>query len=269
MNTKLKRLLCLLLMISMLFTSSFSVLAEDTDQPENPLLELLGSLFTKITQKNDPPELSHQETVAALRDLGIEISDSTVQTTEENLAEQKQWFAEMEISYSEGPHDFLFYLLQSIGSGEYDYETGVWTPSSADVYSFDAEIFDILNMYHLFLQGVSSIVPGFEPTDIQEHIEENVSANGTAAWFQASEGTTTVSFMLNGKQYEHSLAFLGDWFNEDAIKWINQVLKEEGFPGRILSFYDGLQGMILFYGDDEYEKKLRKLIPDPFSSLFF
>lgn len=268
MKTLLKRFLCLFLILSMLCTASFSAFAEDGDQSNSSLLDLLGSLLLNGMQKFGSPALSHQETVDALRDLGIEISDSTVLEVEKSMDELKQWYLENGLDYREDPSDFQLYLLSAVGMGEYDYETGAWTPSSDDVYYFDAEVFDIMNMYQLFLQGISSIVPGFEPSDIQEHIEENLPDEGTTTWFQSAEGTTTVSFMLNGKQYEHTLDFLGDWFNEDAITWINQVLKEEGFPGRIHSFYDGLQGLILFYGDDEYGKKLKKIVPDPFAGLF-
>ncbi len=268
MKMMLKRFLCLFLIISVLCTASFSVLAEGTDPSGSSLLDLLGSLLLGSLQKNDSPALSHQETVDALRDLGIEISDSIILEVEESLDELKQWYTENGLDYTERPSDFTIYLLTTVGMGEYDYETGVWTPSSSEVYSFDAEIFDILNMYRLFLQGVSSIIPGFEPTDIQEHIEENTDSTEIKIPFLTAEGTTTVSFMLNGKRYEHTLDFNGDWFNEDAITWINQVLKEEGFPGRIHSFYDGLQGLILFYGDDEYGKKLKKIVPDPFAGLF-
>ena len=52
--------------------------------------------------------------------------------------------------------------------GEYEFNSYTWTPTSSDVYAFDAEVFDIENMYALFLQGVKAIVPGFDCRDVTE-----------------------------------------------------------------------------------------------------
>ncbi|MGI6174349.1 MAG: hypothetical protein ACOYI8_10705 [Christensenellales bacterium] len=156
-----------------------------------------------------------------------------------------------------------------IGFGNYDYDTGIWTPTSSDVYAFDAEIYDVENMYSLFLQGVASIVPGFEPTDICETIEEfdedTQNAQPTQPDAMPPIGNTAVSFVLNGKRFERVLGFYGDWFNDSAIDWVNEILEQEGFDGRLHIFFDGMQGLYLFYGDAEYGEKLRRIIPEPYS----
>ena len=86
-------------------------------------------------------------------------------------------------------------------------------------------------MYALFLQGVSSIVPGVECTDVTEVIDEwseaEIAAKGLLAG--GAEGTTTVRFTLNAHIYERQLAFYGDWFDTAAIDWINEVLTAEGY----------------------------------------
>ena len=70
--------------------------------------------------------------------------------------------------------------------------------------------------------------------------------------------------MLNGKRFEWTVDFYGDWFNDEVISLTNELLKQEGFDGRIHSFYDGGQGMVLLYGDKAYGKKLREIIPQSF-----
>ena len=61
---------------------------------------------------------------------------------------------------------------------------------------------------------------------------------------------------------------MGDWFSEEAITWVNEVLAREGFPGKLHMFFDGGQGLILFYGDDAYGEALRKVVPRLFEEFF-
>ena len=54
--------------------------------------------------------------------------------------------------------------------------------------------------------------------------------------------------------------YYGDWFNEEAIAWINDVLEQEGFEGRLYDFFDGGQGIILIYGSEEKAGQLGQLL---------
>ena len=218
-----------------------------------------GGLFQEPKQNQEVVGMTHAETVAALRGLGIDVPEETVRKAEQELSQSKQRF-----SIDEQPWDFALVLLTDLGFGEYNYDTGVWTATSSDVYAFDAEIFDISHMYSLFLQGVSSIVPGFVCADVSEAIDEwdeaELAANSASP---GAEGVTTVRFTLNGHPYERRLNFYGDWFDSSAIDWINEVLAAEGFDGRLCAFSDGGQGLILFYGDDARIEQLRQVIPQP------
>ena len=69
-----------------------------------------------------------------------------------------------------------------------------------------------------------------------------------------------MSFTLNGHEYQKELDYYGDWFNEDAIAWINAVLEQEGFDGRLYDFFDGGQGVILIYGSQEKADQLGQLL---------
>ncbi len=230
-------------------------------------LDWLRELLFGKKQKT-PENMTHQETIAALRNLGIEVPDETVRETEKAVADMVLEMKRQGFRRGEQYYDFVLLLLARLGEGEYDYDIGVWTPTSSQVYSFDTEVYDIEHMYALFLQGVSSIVPGFECTDVTEHITVWTEEEAARIGSLSAEGTTDVAFTLNGHRYERQLDFMGDWFSEEAITWVNEVLAREGFPGKLHMFFDGGQGLILFYGDDAYGEELRKVIPRLFEELF-
>ena len=230
-------------------------------------LEQLWSLLFGSGQRQEQAVIPHDKTVDALRSLGIEVPDQTVEQTERNLEEMILWSRQAFPSRKEQPWEFTLMLLDRIGWGNYDYVTGEWTPTSSDVYAFDAEVFDICHMYTLFLQGVSSIVPGFVCTDIAEVIDEwdeTEIAAGSPLPGSRPEGITTVRFTLNGHSHEMRMNYYGDWFDETAIDQINTILAAEGFSGRIIAYMDGGQGLILFYGDDAFAGQLEKIMPLPY-----
>ena len=234
-----KRLLPVCLLFLYLCGISVPVHAESA-------FDQLLRLFAETGQNQEAAGIPHAETVTAFRNLGIDVPEETVREVEQSLTEMCASF-----SIREEPWDFPLMLLSRLGAGTYDFDTGDRTSTSTDVYSFDAEVFDIDHMYTLFLQGVSSIVPAFICTDVTEVID---------GW---DEGTTTVRFTLNQHTYERQLSFYGDWFNTEAIDWVNEVLTAEGFDGQLCGFSDGGQGLILFYGDEARIKQLREVIPQP------
>lgn len=217
--------------------------------------------------KKGAENMTHAETVAALRGLGIEIPEKAVEETEAFMASQKAEWAKVGLDVPEVADTFATNLLMSVGLGEYDDDMETWTPGSSEVYAFDAEVFDIDNMYRQFFRGLSAIIPGFEPTDIHESVDECAEGDFEEDGAPAAEGKTTVSFVLNGERYEWELDFYGDWFNEKAIALTNDVLAQQGFKGRIYTFADGMQGVMLFYGDEAYGKRLREIIPQPFPEM--
>lgn len=237
-------------------------------------LEEQGNQMEESAGEGEANNMMHMDIVNALREAGIDIPDKTLAEIETSWAEWNQYYTERNLPpvdyYGE---QFPSYLLMWLGMGDTDDETGIWTPSSSDVYAFDAERDDISNMYAVFLQGIASIVPGFEPNDVQEKTEESESALSFEEKMERAEktgiypadGITTVSFVLNGHSYERELGYYGDWIDENVIGWINEVLETEGFSGRIHCFDDvmGGQGFILVYGDDEYGRKIQEILGKP------
>ena len=197
----------------------------------------------------------------ALRGLGIQIIDDVLAETKARMEQYQAYSQQFDLIVTMPAQVFAVNLLIAVGQGVYDYETYAWTPTSSDVYAFDAEVFDIGNMYRLFLQGVQSIVPGFSCTDVQETLKEGWSIkNLLIGGGLRAEGIKTVSFQLNGKTYQKDLNYFHDWFDTAAVRWINDVLAAEGFRGRLYMFDDGYQEIILIYGDQQRADALVDLL---------
>ncbi|MBQ9409954.1 MAG: hypothetical protein IJU28_11275 [Clostridia bacterium] len=187
--------------------------------------------------------------VEKLRQLGFDLSDSVLETIGEELHVD--------------PNTLPFTdLLLGLGLGDYDYDTGEWTPRSSRVYAFDAEVFDIDHMYTLFLQGVQAIVPGIEITNIREDL------SGMTAELELSgdpmspptDGKRSVAFTCNGHEYSTELDSRGDWFNEQMFLFLDQVLEKENCPLKLYEFQAQMQYVIVVYGTQELCGQLKALI---------
>ena len=234
------------------------------EQLQEGLQALLNLFGVQLTIKSEA-EMTDQEVVQALQNAGIHVPDGAAEETRKRMDEWDAHRKELGLTvFQRSAREYAANLLVYIGMGEYDYTSYTWTPTSSDVYAFDAEVFDIGNMYALFLQGVTSIVPGFDCRDVTETLEEYkvhpALEELLAAGKLAYEGIKTVSFTLNGHEYQKELDYYGDWFNEVAIAWINEVLEQEGFDGRLYDFFDGGQGVILIYGSEEKADQLGQLL---------
>lgn len=267
-----KRLICAALVCCMLMNGACA-LAEGPDWPAlfQEAKEAIEQWLGLPPDGKEAQGVNKQAVLERLQAIGIEITPETLSRYE------KGWQAMQKRETRQTETDLFFAqnILIIQGMGDYDYDTDVWTPTSSQVYSFDAEVYNVGSMYRLFLQGVASIAPGFDYTDAEESIEEaerqifpTDSAEDMEVYLEEwkalghmpDEGVTTVSFRLNGHDYRKELGFRGDWFNEDAISWINEVLEQEGFDGRLYAFFDGGQGLILIYGSPERAGALGQIL---------
>jgi len=138
--------------------------------------------------------------------------------------------------------------LSTMGRGSYDYQTGIWTPTSNVVYSFDMEIFDISKMFTTFLQGIASINNNdFEITQVTENSNQVNEEQGT--------GKQTVSFCYNGHQYTFEGNLNNDWFDTNFFTFINQVLSTEKNSKKLFFLSDGYQDCIVFYNTEEWARQ--------------
>lgn len=221
----------------------------DSNLLENAFRSLLGNMeMRRVT------EADQERIVTDLKALGIVVPTEIVEEYNAFCGEADAGEDADSWSIMETPQGFARSILMLLGEGDYDPESHVWTPSDSGVYSFDAEADDIDHMYGIFLQGVSSIVPGFDVSEVTESFQASSPVASFAEFlgFDSGRGKSKqVSFAFRGHVYEKQLAYQGDWFNDEAIDWINEVLAQEGFDGRLHAFFDGYQGMILIYGNQE------------------
>ena len=185
-----------------------------------------------------------------LRQLGFDVNDSIV-----SEAIGDAWLM--------SENRKMFSILYLLGMGDYNFDTGVWTPTSHQVYSFDAEVFDIAHMYTLFLEGVQAIVPDVEISDVQEDLsgitEELVPhPDHPGLW---TDGKRGLSFRCNGHLYAVEMTSWGDWWDDDILVFMNGVLEKEGCPNRLYMVSDRLdQLVILLYGTQERAREVEALI---------
>ena len=187
--------------------------------------------------------------IEKLRQLGFDLSDPVL----ESIGEEVQ--AE--------PNDLsITDLLLGLGLGNYDYDSGEWTPRSKTVYAFDAEVFDIEHMYTLFLQGIQSIVPEIRITDINEDVSGITSelVDSEDGMHPPTDGKRSVSFVCNGHAYSIELDSYGDWFNEQMFHFMDQVLEKENCPFRLYELQAQMQFVIVVYCSEELCGQLKTLI---------
>ena len=177
-------------------------------------------------------QMTFQEIANELEKLGkTDISEETIKNLEIFWADTPDEFAE---DLYKTP-----LLLTSIGGGSYDYDNHTWTPSSSQLYSFDVEVFDIGQMYTLFLQGISAISNHeFEITNVVEDTSKVNFAEGT--------GTQIIHFDCNGHSYTYEATANGDWFDVGMLNFMNEVLSKENCSKQLYFMMDGGQECIIF-----------------------
>ena len=189
--------------------------------------------------------------IQKLRELGFDLTDSVLEIIGNELNKDVNSLP-------------LTDLLMCLGLGNYDYDTGDWSPRSKCVYAFDAEIYDIERMYTLFLQGIQSIVPDITISDIHEDVSEMTEemTESKDDMLPPSDGKRSVSFLCNGHPYSITLDSYGDWFNEEMFYFMDQVLEQENCPRKLFEFTAYAQYMIVVYSTDDVARTLAPFIAE-------
>lgn len=176
-------------------------------------------------RKMDAPAVAQEDGLRILRELGLEFSSQPEMGDSWDYAQ----------------------ALATVGWGTWDYSVGTWTPSSAQVYAFDAEVFDVAQMYINYFKGLHSISQ--EELTFSDVVQDN-----SAVDWEAPGGTVTVRLCLNGMDCTYTVEFLGDWLDMRIQKAVNESLEKLGIQKR---FYctDVDQGGILFFCTEEWARK--------------
>lgn len=144
-----------------------------------------------------------------------------------------------------------------------DYQGGRWTPASADVYVFDAEVIDIDRMYTDFFAGIQAIIPDILFEDVAEDLsgmtEEMTEPEDWSS--PPTDGVRTVTFCCGVNEYSFTLESWGDFMNPAIVEHVNSVLENENCPGRLYSvFPDDDQMVALIYGTAERAQTVMRIV---------
>ena len=214
-------------------------------------LLILFTCLSAHAQVLDP----HPQLRAELEALGFQIEDEAYQAAIQSYTEYIQEIDSLGLmdDFYLSKEFFAHTLLINLGMGSYAEETWAWTPSSDQIFAFDAEVFSVETMYTDFMNGVQAIVDDADFTEISEDysgLDENL------------EGIRSVSFNCNNRPYTLNMQSMGDWINLNGIlPFVNRVLAEQGCSGQLDVISDPFDQIILIvYGSSERTATLRTLI---------
>jgi hypothetical protein len=178
--------------------------------------------------------------------------EAYLQKLQESEWDMSEFIESLQKTYQKDS-SIMFDTLMVKGWGVFDYETDAWTPTSDQVYAFDAEVYDIENMYTLFLQGVQAIVPEVSITDVKEDLSKMTDE---------LEGKRGVSFLCNGRPYSVELESMGDWIDlYTMLDFVNGVLKAEGCKEQLHNISNEyFQIIILVCSDEQRANRLKSMI---------
>ena len=238
------------------------------------LLAVLLLFTTLNAAAEEDLNLPYDSAFMYLRLLGFtvdpEAADSFKQRTDDFLGmflkTLDEDFRKAIISQYRKPAYLMYAYLLDLGLGITDEKTGAWTPASDRVYAFDAEFYDIENMYSLFLQGVQSIVPDAVFADVEEDIS---GMTWELSWSSdpaelPTDGTRRVSFICNGHPYSIELTSYGDWFNGEMLDFVNDVLRAEGCRKQLHILSPQYDQMVLLIYDNALSARLISGALDPY-----
>lgn len=202
--------------------------------------------YSEIT--DEEIALNVDSIIKSLNSLGItEANEVREPVLEWFYKHPKDALACMEISEWTGN------ILSVIGMGKYDYDYNKWISRSKQVYSFDAEVFAVDNMYGEFLEG---IIPLMDNNTVITDIEEDTGGVD----YESGTGTQIIRFKCNGNSYEFAAEVYYDWFQFEFVDYMNEVLEKEGTDKRLLVTYDGGQVFIIFYNTLEWAEEFHEIM---------
>ena len=176
--------------------------------------------------------LGFDEIGGILRSLDIDIDDKALQQAEDNWNSMPKEVIEN--------IDKVALALSYTGNGSYNYDNGIFTPSSDKIFTFDPELYNPDGMFEFFVTGITSINGGdFEISDVWK---ETVSDND----IESGIYKRNIRFKFNGNEYSYECSIYYDWFDFGIINRINEIIKEEGLQKRIYSVRDADVAELLY-----------------------
>lgn len=210
--------------------------SEEAQKEVTAMRELLNKYHTIQTTEEYNPESSGASCQELLNVLAeFEITD----IPEERMEEINNEWDEISVDFPVNK-DKMELLLAVAGEENYDEETFEWSPTSKMVFCFNMEAYNIENMYHVLLNGLSSIS--------RNQVEfTNIVQDDGKDYYDRK-----VSFTYHDKEYTFEPEFGGDWYDYSILNLLNQILEEEGNTMKFYHLITEAQQVIVFFCNEEW-----------------
>lgn len=135
--------------------------------------------------------------------------------------------------------DKLTHLLFCMGEGVRDYDTGSFEPAQTGVFfSYYWSEFPE-TMYTDLLNGICAMSRG-------ELVIEDITEDHSSAGIS---GTVPVHFVLNGQQEQVKPVFYEEWYDEQILNTLNDMIREDTGNQLYFADFDDI-GCFIFLGND-------------------
>lgn len=179
-----------------------------------------------------------REQAEILRELGLEVSEETVELYETYIAEEPDL-----ASYVE---EWPFYeLLMEAAAPERNSDTWEINRYSDQAYWFDFEGWDISTDYLEILRGVEAISGGALSFTELEVDDSRVN-------WEYGTGRILIRFCLNGEPHKYTAKMEHDWIDPNFLTYLMKLTGQVQSGKRLYVCSDMGQGCILFYRDSNW-----------------
>lgn len=200
-------------------------------------------------------DLSYEEMAQELAAVDITISQQTIEELEAYDDEYADtWGVDYyaDNAYASKVYDLLYWE----GCGVYDGYTLDWTPSTSGVFYFDMEVLYDDVLYTDFFAGLDALSDDLSFTDVTEDL--------SAVDVEASSGTVSVSFTLNGTAYGLEADYDYGWLDTALFQEVAALVNEQNAEKSLWVYCDGWS-CLFYYGTAEQVSLLEDLTDLTFS----
>lgn len=196
-------------------------------------------VWGKYREPAVPKPVSFEEQISVLRSLEFIIPDDMEQLLYDYMEE-----ADM-LTYVEN-YPYTWILMELAWANE-DRDWSDLLQSSAEVFWFDFEAWDISEDYVWILEGMRELSAGSILDDVGNIREDTENVD-----WEKGTGTITISLEWKGQEHFWEMDVENDWIDPDVLGIYNGLLKKEGASERFYVTGDDGQGALVFYGTKEW-----------------
>lgn len=130
------------------------------------------------------------------------------------------------------------------------------------IVSFLFSAIEFSNVFYTDFEGVeyADFLKECQRISEDELIFEDATNNVSKDTLEKGTGTSEVSFICNGKEYNYTSKFYYDWFDTGFIRYLNTIFEENGLDKRLIVFGDSNASLIT-YQDPDFCNRLKEAFP--------